>query len=219
MISPLTLTLQLPDHIHRVYKASNRNMTFIAKRINKKSPEMEILTLLDSGKPGSEHIIRILEVIGTPFEQWIVLPKLSCVYHMALTTLGDRAAQICSGLINGASYLHRLRIAHRDINPANLVVDNTFCLKLIDFEFAIQLNHEDDMVDEHCGTEGWVPPKVNLNVKSDSAYSPIRADRWACGHVIISLLIGAGKVEERLRSFATRLEARAPEQRPPLSEW
>jgi serine/threonine protein kinase len=202
-----------------VYKAPNQNTTFIAKRIDKGSQEVKILKLLDSIKPGSEHLIRMLELIDTPSQQWIILPKLVSVYYEALGSLGDHAAQACSGLIDGLSYLHGLGIAHRDINPANLVIDNTFCLKIIDFEFAIQLDDEDDMVNDHCGTEDWVPPEVNLKVKSDSAYSPIRADRWSCGHVIFYLLDWAGKTEERLRSFATRLKTNAPEQRPPLSEW
>jgi serine/threonine protein kinase len=219
MIDPLTSTLQLPDHIHRVYKAPNQDATFIAKRVDKDSQEVKILTLLDSIKPGSEHVIRILELIDAASEQWIILPKLMSVYYEALGMLGDHAAQACSGLLDGMAYLHGLRIAHRDINPANLVVDKTHCLKIIDFEFAVQLNDEDEMVDDHCGTEGWVPPEVNLNSRSDSAYSPIRADRWSCGHVILYLLDEAGKIEERLRSFATRLKAHAPEQRPPLFKW
>jgi serine/threonine protein kinase len=217
MIVPLTRVLQLPDHVHRVYKASNRNMTFIAKRINNNSHEVKILQRLHSAEPGSKHIIRVLELIDTPSEQWIILPKLKPVYRMALGGLGDRVGQICSGLLDGLSYIHHLLIAHRDINPANLVVDNTFCLKIIDFEFAIQLNAEDEMVNDHCGTEGWVPPEVNVNF--NSAYSPIRSDRWSCGCVILYLLDGAGKTEEHLRSFATRLMAKAPDERPQLSEW
>jgi serine/threonine protein kinase len=202
-----------------VYKAPNRNKLFIAKRIDKRSQEVEILMLLNSTKPGSEHIIRILEVINTPSERWIILPKLVSVHYEALGMLGDHTAYVCSGLLDGLSYLHGLCIAHRDINPANLVVDKAYCLKIIDFEFAIRLNDEDEMVDDHCGTEGWVPPEVNLNSRSDSAYSPIKADRWSCGRVILYLLDEAGKAEERLRSFATRLKANTPEQRPPLSEW
>ncbi|KIY47125.1 kinase-like protein, partial [Fistulina hepatica ATCC 64428] len=84
-------------------------------------------------------------------------------------------------LIKGLAYLHELCIAHRDIKPDNLLVDQDFCLKIIDFDLAIQVKDEDEEVSDHCGTKGWEAPEV----KSEwPTYSPIKADRWSCGHVI-----------------------------------
>ncbi|KAI0245958.1 kinase-like domain-containing protein, partial [Lactifluus subvellereus] len=85
------------------------------------------------------------------------------------------------GLIKGLAYLHKLCIAHRDIKPDNLLVDPDFCLKIIDFDIAMQVKDEDEEVDGKCGTTHWMAPEVE---KKCSTYSPIKADRWSCGRVL-----------------------------------
>ena len=87
------------------------------------------------------------------------------------------------GLIQGVAYLHKFCIAHRDIKPDNLVVDRNFPLKIIDFDFAMQVEGEDDVVDGQCGTEGWMAPEM----EESSMYSPIKADRWSTGKVLLDL--------------------------------
>jgi serine/threonine protein kinase len=123
----------------------------------------------------------------------------------------------CWGLIKGLGYLHQHDIAHRDIKPDNLLVSKEdFCLKVIDFDIAIQVKDEDEEVDGEYGTEGWMAPEVKAR---SSMYSPIRADRWSCGQVIIFLLEKFGKKDELLRGIAGKLKARSPRDRPSLLEW
>jgi serine/threonine protein kinase len=110
-------------------------------------------------------------------------------------------------------YLHKHCIAHRDIKLDNLVVDRDFCLKIIDFDVAMQVKDEDD---DCCGTKHWVAPGVE---KSPLMYSPIKADRWSCGRVILYILDELGKEHELLRAIARKLEAHNPKQRPSLLEW
>ena len=62
--------------------------------------------------------------------------------------LESKATKVCWGLIKGLAYLHELCIAHRDIKPDNLVVDQDFCLKIIDFDIAMQLKDENEKVDD-----------------------------------------------------------------------
>ena len=52
-----------------------------------------------------------------------------------------------------------------------------------------------------------------------SMYSPIRADRWSCGQVILHLLHELKKGDKTLKSIATKLKVRDPEQRASLLEW
>jgi serine/threonine protein kinase len=131
--------------------------------------------------------------------------------------LSEHIGQICWGLIKGLAYLHEHRIAHRDIKPDNLLVrKEDFCLKVIDFDTAIEVKDEDEEVDGEYGTEGWMAPEVEAQA---SMYSPIRADRWSCGQVIIFLLEEFGKDDTPLRSIAMKLKARSPRDRPSLLEW
>ena len=87
--------------------------------------------------------------------------------------------QVCLGLIKGLAYLHEFCIAHRDIKPDNPLVDQDFCLKIIDFDIAMRLKDEDEEVDDQCGTKHWMAPEVGKKLR----YSPVKAGRmvmWAC---------------------------------------
>ncbi|KAG6369373.1 hypothetical protein JVT61DRAFT_14980 [Boletus reticuloceps] len=79
----------------------------------------------------------------------------------------------------------------------------------------MQVEDEDEEVDDQCGTRYWMAPEVEKKLR----HSPIKADRWACGRVILSLLDGFGKEDESLRAFARDLVAHNPKQRPPLLGW
>ncbi|KAH8981237.1 kinase-like domain-containing protein, partial [Lactarius hatsudake] len=91
-------------------------------------------------------------------------------------------------LIKGLAYLHKHRIAHRDIKPDNLVCDDVFRLKIIDFDIAIKVQDENTEVDKYCGldrgTEGWTAPEIGKEDGPTPMYSPIKADRWSCGRVL-----------------------------------
>jgi hypothetical protein len=50
-------------------------------------------------------------------------------------------------------------------------------------------------------------------------HSPIKADRWTCGHVLLVLLDGFEKEDKLLRAFVRNLNAYDPKQRPSLLEW
>ena len=60
----------------------------------------------------------------------------------------------------------------------------SFASKIIDFDIAIQVKDEDEEVVGQCGTEVWMAPEVEMLLM----YSPIKADRWSCGRVLLCLL-------------------------------
>jgi serine/threonine protein kinase len=125
---------------------------------------------------------------------------------------GGKIAQVCWGLIQGVAYLHKAFIAHRDIKPINLVVDMNFSLKIIDFDVSMQVENEDVVVDGQCGTKGWMAPEMEEN----SRYSPIKADRWSTGQVLLHLLDKSRKEDKVLRRIAKDLTAHNPEWRPSM---
>jgi hypothetical protein len=88
-------------------------------------------------------------------------------------------------------------------------------LKIIDFDLTTRVKDEDEEVNDQCGTERWIAPEVEKKLK----HSPIKADRWACGHVLVFLLDQLKKEDKLLRAFARNLEAYNPKKRPSLLEW
>jgi hypothetical protein len=55
-------------------------------------------------------------------------------------------------------------------------------------------------------------------VEKELRHSPIRADRWACGRVLLYLLDKFRKKDKRLRAFARNLGAYNPKEWPSLLE-
>ena len=201
----------MPDHLRIVYRLLNPDEELVAKKVGKRSNELDILRHLDTIERKSDHVIAMID----SFDGWVVLPKLVTVMDRARTApkqVESKIVQVCWGLIEGVAYLHGLCIAHRDIKPDNLLVDRDLCLKIIDFDIAMQVEDEDQQVDDQCGTKGWMAPEV----EKKSRHSPIRADRWACGRVLLYLLNEFKNEDESLTAFARCLSTYDPKQRPSL---
>ena len=95
----------------------------------------------------------------------------------------------CWGLIKGLAFPHEHKIAHRDIKPDNLVRDHDFNLKIIDFDIAIKVEDENTEINGYCGTKGWSAPEIGKEDGPTPMYSPIKADEWSCGRVILRHII------------------------------
>ncbi|KAF8501598.1 kinase-like domain-containing protein [Russula emetica] len=200
-----------PPHILTVYEQSVRSKKFIAKKVCEQSNELEIFKLLNTFQRKSEHIISLHESFRTQSTSWAILPEMNPVagYVSLSGQLHGKVAQVCWGLIKGVAYLHEFCIAHRDIKPENLVVDRDFCLKMIDFDVAMRVRDEHEVVDGQCGTEGWMAPEI----EEKSMYSPIKADRWSTGQVLLYFLNKFRGEDTVLRTTARKLTAHNPERR------
>jgi serine/threonine protein kinase len=197
-----------------VYRHEDSDKEFIAKKVRKTSDELEILTLFNNMEPKPDHIIPLIE----SFDGWVILPKMITVSGYIVSSperLESKVVQVCLGLIEGVAFLHEWCVAHRDIKPDNLVLDRDFCLKIIDFDIAMRVREEDEEVDDQCGTEHWIAPEV----EKEPSHSPMRADRWACGRVLLYLLARFRNGDERLKVFARNLCVDDPKERPSLREW
>ena len=216
----LTIILQLPSHIRIVYRRNDpQKIKRIAKHVRDRSNELNFLKCFHSR---SLHVISLIDIVpATPTTgEWLILPQLRSICDQGLMNSRGVAGrvQLGGGLIKGLAFLHEHKVAHRDIKPDNLVCDDTFCLKIIDFDAAIEVEDENTEVDEYRGTKGWTAPEMRTRDGLTPMHSPIKADRWSCGRVLL-VHIMVGKGDNRLSMFARRLIANDPQQRPSLLEW
>jgi len=214
-----------PPHIRIVYRRSDPNKTeLIAKHVRKGSKEPAIYEYLCTRRSQSPHVIRLIEAVPSANGEWLILPKLRSIRDQRLMSSGGVAGlvRLGWGLIKGLGYLHEHRLAHRDIKPDNLVCDDGLCLRIIDFDLAIQVEDEDTEIAEYCGTEEWTAPEMGEEDGPTPMHSPIKADRWSCGrvilrHIMVGLVGTTG--DPRLFKFANSLMAKDPQERPSLVEW
>ena len=122
------------------------------------------------------------------------------------------------GLIDVLTYLHKYNIAHRDIKPANLVCDGRYRLQIIDLDVAIRVQDENTETDQYRGTKGWTAPEMGTEDGPAQRYSPIKADRWSCGRVLLQHILIDRKGTWGLSTFSNLLMAEDPQQRPSLLE-
>ena len=193
----------------------------IAKRVRMGSNELTILEYLHRKQPRSQHIISLLDAIPSINREWLILPRLHSICEQRIVDSGGVFGRIYlgRGLIKGLAYLHEHKIAHRDIKPDNLVCDSDFRLQIIDFDMAIEVQDENTEIDEYRGTKDWTAPEIGKGDEPTLMHSPIKADRWSCGRVLLHhIMVGKGLGDNRLSNFAGRLMANDP-QRPSLLEW
>ncbi|KAF8465806.1 kinase-like domain-containing protein [Russula ochroleuca] len=215
------LISKLPPHILTVFRRKDPNKTeLIAKHVREGSNEPDILKYLHAIRSQSPHVISFIEAIPSTTTEWLILPKLHSIGDQRLMNSGGvrSRVQLGWGLIKGLAYLHEHKVAHRDIKPHNLVCDGDFRLQVIDFDVAIKVKDENTETDEYRGTKGWTAPEMGEEEGPTPMYSPIKADRWSCGRVLLRhIMVRRG--DKRLWEFADQLMANDPQQRPSLLEW
>lgn len=152
---------------------------------------------------------------------------------LKLSTVMKVAVEICRGM----DYLHKRKIAHRDLKAANLLMDETGIVKIADFGVARVMDTAGVMTAE-TGTYRWMAPEVIEH----KPYGE-KADVFSFGIVLWELLTGrvpysdmtplqaaVGVVQQGLRppipshippALAQVMHAcwvRAPEERPSFEE-
>mmetsp|Transcript_35443 Transcript_35443/g.31941 ORF Transcript_35443/g.31941 Transcript_35443/m.31941 type:complete len:202 (+) Transcript_35443:376-981(+) len=86
-------------------------------------------------------------------------------------------------LISGLEYLHSENIAHLDLKPENLLLDQNYVLKIADFDLS---QYIDEKYILGGGTESYRAPEVIAGVTEDST----KADTYSAGIVLFKLMTG-----------------------------
>ena len=210
-----------------MHEATSRSGVSVVLKIIRDSNERRLLEYLGGIKAPSNHTIPLLEAIDLSIgKPMIVLPWKSPLDEvLKFRDHPDGVASLCFQFIEGVAFLHQHNVAHRNLKPGNVVVDiydrpaSSPRLFIIDFDLAKSVESEETMTEGWCGTPPWIAPELGSRDGPLQRYSPILADRWACGRMIqyfSNYITTHDEDKQNLLVFAQRLLSDNPRARPSL---
>ncbi|RKO86113.1 kinase-like domain-containing protein, partial [Blyttiomyces helicus] len=115
------------------------------------------------------------------------------VQNRASCPLSENEARgILVMLIRGLLYLHANGIIHRDLKLSNLLLTDSFDLKIADFGLAVKLADPDSEQKTMCGTPNYISPEI----VSRQPYG-LASDVWSLGCMVVTLLTGKPPFESQ----------------------
>ncbi|HEY2910646.1 MAG TPA: protein kinase, partial [Gemmataceae bacterium] len=138
-----------------------------------------IVPVFDAGKEGEYYFIASAFVDGRPLSESIGERGMDV----------RRAAEIVRRLAEAIAYAHGQGIVHRDVKPANIMLDLDEQPHLMDFGLAARANEAEKLTNDGAvlGTPAYMAPEQAGGKKGDA--SP-RSDQYALGVVLYELLTG-----------------------------
>ncbi|KAK1418823.1 hypothetical protein QVD17_27970 [Tagetes erecta] len=90
-------------------------------------------------------------------------------------------------LVSALHFCHQNGVAHRDLKPQNLLLDEQGTLKISDFGLsALPESRKDGLLHTACGTPAFTAPEIVRG----GGYDGAKADAWSCGIILFNLLSG-----------------------------
>ena len=92
-------------------------------------------------------------------------------------------------IISGLGACHAANIVHRDMKLENLLLNDSFDLKLADFGMATVITIDNAMRTTRCGTDAYMAPEL-LALPAGQAYDAKAVDVFAAGCILFIMLVG-----------------------------
>ena len=165
------------------------------------------------------HTIPFSHVTGIGHGQSVIaMPKMLSLDDIPLSSLQTaQCYDLIRQIVEGFAFLHGHGVAHMDLKSANIVLDTSLGrVYIIDFGLAHKVNGPDDTLSGFRGTKQWVAPEID---DDGYAYSAVRADLWAVGELIRTVLVLWHKGQtpnNGLKEVYTQLLSTDPLKRPML---
>ncbi len=146
-----------------------------------------------------ENIVKILDIYSDSEEIWMFLEfcnggDLNNFAQMNFEEFQERKTLIMTQIAEGLEFLHGLRIAHRDMKPENILIQQEagaqpITVKLTDFGLAkfIPLHAKTSVMHTKIGTHTYMAPEFWDSVHGRIEYHK-NIDVYAMGLTFLAML-------------------------------
>ncbi len=138
-----------------------------------------IVPIFDTGTDGEHHYIASAFIEGKTLQETIALDRLDFRH----------SAELVRKLAGALDYAHSKGVVHRDVKPANVMVDNSGQPMLMDFGLAHLQESEDQLTRDGAvmGTPAYMAPEQADRGRGEVGPA---SDQYALGVVLYHLLCG-----------------------------
>lgn len=164
-----------------------------------------LIRVYDEGELGGMPYLVMEYISGQTVAQLIADQK-----RLPVNIATELARQVALGL----EHLHIKKLLHRDVNPANILVDRSGTAKLTDLGLAIDLDDEEDVVTRDGATVGtfdYISPEQARNPRNIDT----RSDIYSLGCTLYHMI--TGQVPFPAPSLPEKLIAHQSVQAEPMS--
>ncbi|KAI3707531.1 hypothetical protein L6452_26146 [Arctium lappa] len=138
------------------------------------------------------NILKLHEVLATKTKIYLVM-ELAAGGEL-FTQLSRRgrmkeptARRFFQQIVSTLNFCHQNGVAHRDLKPQNLLLDEQGNLKISDFGLsALPESQKDGLLHTACGTPAYTAPEIVRR----KGYDGSKADAWSCGIILFMFLAG-----------------------------
>nr|ACG28952.1 protein kinase [Zea mays] len=189
---------------HGIYKEQPVAVKFIRQPDDEEDAELaaqlekqfhtEVATLSRLNHP---NVIKLVGACSSPPVFCVITEFLSGGSLRAFLHKLDHKAlplgkiiSISLDIARGMSYIHSQGVVHRDVKPENIIFDDVFCAKIVDFGIACEEEYCDPLAND-TGTFRWMAPEMMKH----KAYGR-KVDVYSFGLILWEMFSGTIPYEE-----------------------